>query len=48
MDESVEVDIRYTPDASDRSISPDELALLESILPDVIHAMMALDPNEAD
>ena len=48
MEESIEFDIRYSPDAAGPPISSDELALLESMLPDLIHAMMALEATEAE
>jgi hypothetical protein len=38
VDESLHTEIRFKPQAAD--ITPDEVALLESILPDTIHAMM--------
>ena len=48
MEESIDFDIRYSPDAASLPISSDELALLESMLPDLIHAMMALEATEAE
>ena len=38
MNESTTIEIRFKPQAAD--ISADELALLDSILPDLILAMM--------
>ena len=38
MNESTTVEIQFKPQSA--VISADELALLESILPDLIHAMM--------
>ena len=48
MEESIDFDMRYTQDALSPSIPSDELALLESMLPDLIHAMMALEVAEAE
>jgi hypothetical protein len=38
VNESIQTKIRFKPQSA--MISTDEIALLESILPDVIHAMM--------
>ena len=38
MNESIQTEIRFKPQSA--AITADELALLESILPDLIHAMM--------
>lgn len=38
MNESIQTEIRFKPQAA--IISTEEIALLESILPDLIHAMM--------
>jgi len=47
VNESIQTEIRFKPQAA--VISADELALLESILPDLIHAMMqAEEMPEAD
>lgn len=47
MNESIHIEIRFKPQAA--VISPAELALLESILPDLIHAMMqATEEDETD
>ena len=41
------IEIRFKPKAGD--ISPDELALLESTLPEIIHAMIRAEKeNETD
>ncbi len=39
MDESVNIEIRFRRESAD--ILPAEVVLLESILPEIIHAMMA-------
>ena len=41
MNESKHIEIRFKPQAA--VISTDELALFESILPEIIHAMMQLE-----
>lgn len=41
MNESIHIEIRFKPQAA--VITADELALLESILPDLIHAMMQVE-----
>lgn len=47
MNESTTIEIRFKPQSA--AISADELALLESILPDLILAMMQADElNAAD
>ena len=38
MNESIQIEIGFKPAAA--AISPAEVALLESILPEIIHAMM--------
>ncbi|MGE3480450.1 MAG: hypothetical protein AB7K73_03450 [Gammaproteobacteria bacterium] len=48
MDDPATIEIRYTPGASGTSILPGELDLLESMLPDLIHAMMEVETAEAD
>ena len=47
MNESIQTEIRFKPQSA--IVSNDEVALLESILPDLIHAMMqaeAMNDNE--
>ena len=47
MNESIQTEIRFKPLSA--IVSTDEVALLESILPDLIHAMMqaeAMNDNE--
>lgn len=44
MDESTLITIRFTP-AADNALLPDELTLLESILPELIHAMMQAEAD---
>lgn len=46
MNESIQTEIRFKPQAA--VISADELALLESILPDLIHAMMQAEELNDD
>lgn len=46
MNESIQTEIRFKPQAA--VISTDELALLESILPDLIHAMMQAEELNDD
>ncbi|MGC2457945.1 MAG: hypothetical protein WA435_08115 [Gallionellaceae bacterium] len=46
MNESLQIEIRFKPQAAD--ISPDEIALLESILPDLIHSMMQAEELNVD
>ena len=46
MNESIQTEIRFKPQAA--VISADELALLESILPDLIHAMMQAEALNDD
>jgi hypothetical protein len=41
VNESINIKIQFKPQAAD--ISTDELALLESILPDLIHTMMQIE-----
>ena len=48
MEESIDVEIRYSPNAAGPPLLPDELALLESMLPELIHAIMALEATEAE
>jgi len=48
VEESLNIEIRYSPDAAGSPLSSDELALLETMLPDLIHAMMALETAEAE
>jgi len=38
LDESTNIEIRFKPSAV--AVTPAEVALLESILPEIIHAMM--------
>lgn len=46
MNESIQIEIRFKSAAV---VSPAEIALLESILPEIIHAMMlAEEKNIAD
>ena len=45
MDESTCITIRFKPTAADDTLLPDELALLESILPDLIHAMIQAEAD---
>ena len=45
MDESTLITIRFTPPAADDALLPDELTLLESILPELIHAMMQAEAD---
>jgi hypothetical protein len=40
MDESITLDIRFKSQAADDAILPEELELLESILPELILAMI--------
>jgi hypothetical protein len=42
-----EIDIKYAPEALE-TISPGELDLLESMLPDLVRAMMEWESAEAD
>ena len=46
MNETLSITIRFKPQAA--VINPDELALLESILPELIHAMMQAAERETD
>lgn len=47
MNESIQTDVRFKTRAV--AITPAEVALLESILPEIIHAMMqAEEENETD
>lgn len=46
MNESIQTEIRFKPQAA--VISADELALLESILPEIIHAMMQAEELNDD
>jgi hypothetical protein len=47
VNESIQTEIRFKPQAA--VISTDELALLESILPEIIHAMMQqVEAQETD
>lgn len=46
MNESENVEIRLKPDTV--AISPAEVALLESILPEIIHAMMQAEELHVD
>jgi hypothetical protein len=46
VNESIQTEIRFKPQAA--VISTDELALLESILPDLIHAMMQAEELNDD
>ena len=46
MNESIQTEIRFKPQAA--VISTDELALLESILPEIIHAMMQAEELNDD
>jgi hypothetical protein len=41
VNESIQTEIRFKPAAD--HITADELALLESILPEIIHAMMQVE-----
>jgi hypothetical protein len=43
VNESTQTEIRFKSPAA--VISTDELALLESILPEIIHAMMQAEPE---
>ena len=44
MNESTDIEIRFNSQAADTVLS-DELALIESILPDLIHLMYELDEH---
>jgi len=46
VNESIQTEIRFKPQAA--VISTDELALLESILPDLIHALMQIEELNDD
>ncbi|HUW36286.1 MAG TPA: hypothetical protein VMV91_03050 [Rhodocyclaceae bacterium] len=43
MDESTNIEIRFKPQAA--VVSPDEVALLESILPEIIRALLMVEPE---
>jgi hypothetical protein len=47
VNESIQTEVRFKTQVAD--ITPAEIALLESILPEIIHAMMqAEEENEAN
>ena len=46
MNESIQTEMRFKPQAA--VISADEVALLESILPEIIHAMMQAEELNDD
>lgn len=48
MDDTPYIDIRFKPEAESTAILDEELALLESMLPDLIQAMIALEAAEAE
>lgn len=45
VDESTNIEIRFNSQAAE-TVSPDELALIETILPDLINLMHELDEQE--
>lgn len=47
MDDYPYIDIRFKPEAEGAGILAEESALLESMLPDLIHAMIELEAAEA-
>lgn len=40
MEESLEVDLAFRPGLKDNTVSDEELALLESLLPDLVQAII--------
>jgi hypothetical protein len=46
VNESLQAEIRFKTQAAD--VTPAEVALLESILPEIIHAMMQAEEDETE
>ena len=40
MDELINIDIAFKPSSQDRVVTADELALLESLLPELLRALI--------
>jgi len=48
VNESTDLEIRFNPQAAGKAILSDELALIESILPDLICELMQYDVTDDD
>ena len=48
MDESIAVELNFKPDSLECEISPEELALIHAVLPEILQAMLRQTPDEED